>query len=335
MARRCHCDRLLQFWQTDPRFVLVGKATSAVWLELVLMMHRLGDPEGFRFGFQIGSLKELAMVVRLGEAELETHLEPILARGLLRREPDGALLLPVELAPSAKAKAARNNGLKGGRPRKDGAPPGQRSMMLPLPGGGDTTPSENPTETQGGSRLDRVYDSEESSSQTAGGEAGVLGSKIAALVGVEAGRTASSHVARWLAQGATPELVLDTVHLVLERVPSGTKIGSLRYFEAAIEHALAARIGRNGGFAQGGRTAAKPEASGETRVSPMAQAARPTWEVQARQRWADDTIAFGRHWNLHPSPPPPPDLEAYLSRARAEASEGAGADVEGGVGQAA
>lgn len=106
MARRYDWERLLLFWQTDPRVILAGHATSAVWLRLVVLMDYLRDGEDLR----LDSPTRLATAVYQTEEELGLHLETLIRRELLRRETDGGMTLPVEVEAKFAARRRRREG---------------------------------------------------------------------------------------------------------------------------------------------------------------------------------------------------------------------------------
>jgi hypothetical protein len=180
MAKRCWCEKVFDMLERDWRFRTVGDAASMFWLTIVRTIERYGGEEqmlqlgfdlgrilGFDVGYRLGScsgssarsLGELALMTRTDAASAETHLRALIDRQLLVLTTAG-LGLPIELALSAKALAARKNGRKGGRPRSDGQQPSaQRNFHLPIAGGLQLKPTETQTVTQNGNPLARASSS--------------------------------------------------------------------------------------------------------------------------------------------------------------------------------
>ncbi|MDE1907616.1 MAG: hypothetical protein KGH75_14315, partial [Rhodospirillales bacterium] len=112
--------------------------TRMLWLDIARMMQRDGIAV-LRFGSQPVKPNMLSRLVFRPETETETELETkiteLCERGLLAREPDGAISCPMLVQATTRSEINKINGSKGGRPRKDGQPPGQRHLLLPIDGG--------------------------------------------------------------------------------------------------------------------------------------------------------------------------------------------------------
>ncbi len=147
MARKCKEARLLGMVLDDVRFRLAGNAAVVVWLRVVRLMEQIGSPgrlhlgsasgsaSGSEFGYVLG-FHDIPLGLGVSETEWKTEYETLIMHGLLVRDGDVISAPLVVDAPSSKrAEAARINGLKGGRPRKNAPKPDQREMLMPVSGG--------------------------------------------------------------------------------------------------------------------------------------------------------------------------------------------------------
>lgn len=241
MAKRCACQQLLDVMD-EARMRTLAPDVRMLWLDIARLMQRDGISV-LRFGNAVVETKSLSRLVFRPETETETELESkiteLCERGLLAREADGALACPV-LAPSlSRSEINRINGSKGGRPRKDGAPTGQRTMLLPINGGAEVKPEKTKHETGHSETGDpttlliKKTVSEEVFRET--------GQKVLDAIGVDPARSMMNygHVRQWLADGAEPKLILEVVTTIMGR-PNPPNITSLRYFDDAIKCAIAA-----------------------------------------------------------------------------------------------
>jgi hypothetical protein len=134
-------------------------ATKIIWLDLVLMVHRLGD--GFvvrfgRYGDRIKNRRELAYAFSRTEQDLQSSLATLYERGLLLELEEGAIGIPPGLGLTPKVKARRLPVTGSEKPAQAPAQaargrapdPRQPSMPLPIRGGlGTETPPDFGTET--------------------------------------------------------------------------------------------------------------------------------------------------------------------------------------------
>lgn len=251
MARKCDCSVILEAFETDPRLACLPLAVRALWLVLVRRMQQLGQSV-LVFGSEIPNQAEIAMMVPMAETELETQLAPLLARGLLVRRDDGALESPLLAARMKRAETARINGLKGGRPRKDGRPPAQRTMPLAIQGGRAAGFVETHGKPNGAVSVSPAKLSSASSEEA---EAAASAARVPVTpeqvqrVGLAAAKAAGLDPARgtwtlqpvraWLEAGADEALILATIAAVMERGNAAPR--GLGYFGPAVLEALAAR----------------------------------------------------------------------------------------------
>lgn len=245
MGRRCACERLLEFWETDPRFALAGTSAAAIWLRLVRVLQRMGDSSVLRFGSVVGSATEIALAIRTQETELEPGINRLAELGLLAREEDGALSVPWLADGAARASSARSNGLRGGRPRKgetreEANVRRQGHLPLPISGGVAVKAETQQQPSEESSRASTESNSISSSSQSIDGrELYALTEELAEIAGMDPARGGynGSDIRMWLTQGATPDLLREVVRTVRQR--SKVAIGNFRYFRDEVAQALA------------------------------------------------------------------------------------------------
>jgi hypothetical protein len=244
MAKACDCGFILEAFERDPRLACLPLAVRALWLVLVRRMQQLGQV-GLVFGSEIPNQREIAMMVAVSETELETHLAPLLARGLLVRREDGALESPLLVARQKRAETARNNGLKGGRPRRDGSPPRQREMVMAVPGGLSAPAAETQAKPGGGTvgSLAKLAEDSQEEAKPASLPADWVRIGAAAMeaAGFDPARWGGhcGQVATWLKQGADEALILATIRRVMARGPAAPQ--HFGYFDRAMQEALGAR----------------------------------------------------------------------------------------------
>lgn len=126
-----------------PWFRVIPGAARWLCFKLVKLM----ATPSFDGAIPFSDPRQVSLLVSMEETEVETQLETLLEKGLLARNDAGALTCPAFGDVSARVRAARENGRKGGRPRKDAAPtprtdPRQITQILPIDGGAAAKPSE-------------------------------------------------------------------------------------------------------------------------------------------------------------------------------------------------
>ena len=251
MGKRCACDRAFRRIEEDTQLRTLPLAAKMLWLQLArLAASTPGFTGVLQFGSDFGFLTSVAMSVTCAETEVEPNLAALERRGLVRRGEDGTSLILSQVEPtSARAEAARINGLQGGRRRKgetldERRERRQRELMLPIAGGAAETQAEPKGETsrtRGTSTS--TYESIDSGTVgTAREEADwvSLGHEVAAACGFEprAGIKGFEPVRVWLRAGADPELILRVVRDRMDRRPP-PHVSNLHYFTKAIEEAIA------------------------------------------------------------------------------------------------
>jgi len=253
MGKRCDCGWVMEMFERDPRLAALPLAVRALWLVLVRRMQALGGA-ALVFNGHVPEPREVAMLVPMAETDLETQLAPLLARGLLVRREDGALACPMLEAQAAararRAETARINGLKGGRPRKDGQPPAQRTMPLPIPGGragGPAETQEKPTDAAMGfpakPELSLAEEKAKPSLAARAEEAhriGLLAAEAAQVDPVRGGWT-TGVVGQWLDAGADEALILGAIREVMARPNPPRELRGLGYFTRCILERVAER----------------------------------------------------------------------------------------------
>jgi hypothetical protein len=248
MGKRCACDRLLQQLDTDLRLRTLPMAAKMLWVQLMRLAASTPGFDGvLRFGSEFGFLASVSVSVSCAETELEPNLSALERRGLVRRGEDGeSLVLPDAEPSSAKAEAARINGLKGGR-RRAGETHEQRrerrqqELLMPLRGGAETQrePTAEPMGSPTTTTTESISTGEVGSSarETPGWVS--LGAEIARLCGfkVKAGWKAYEPVRAWLEAGATPEQIRLVVRGIMEHRPPRFVTG-LGYFTGPVTEAI-------------------------------------------------------------------------------------------------
>lgn len=245
MAKACDCSVILEAYENDPRLLALPLAVRGLWLALVLRMRRMGLSV-LMLGSAVPNLRQIAMLVPMAETELETQLDALLVHGMLVRREDGALESPLLAARQKRAETARINGLKGGRPRKDGTPAGQRSIMLPIAGGlgeADAKTHGEPGADASVSPAKLAKPSEEKAKQAelpAPAEWNRICAEAMEAAGFDPVRWTGTcgWVATWWREGASEALILGTIRRVMAR--GNVRPDGFKYFNAAIREAMAA-----------------------------------------------------------------------------------------------
>lgn len=294
MARRSASEKLLDLVETDPRFLLAGPAASMIFIRLVRLMARLGDASVLRLGFVFGSWNEVAFGLRVTETELETHLQTLAYRGILERD-DASLTLPEWIGlRDRRAEAARENGKKGGRPRKNAPVPGQGWMPLPIVGGASTTvatetqetKSETQSETLSRGRL--LSQENQSSEEREEDDVLVLLKELVELGALHPKEVGNIEVAGgWLQRGATLP-ALRQAFLAATRRSRAPRLAPIGYFTRIVEDLLA-------------QAPTAPAAPAEARAAQQEDPAVAALKAESDAMWAryrDTEGATG------PCPPP-------------------------------
>jgi hypothetical protein len=245
MARKNSAQMLLDVMD-ELRMRTLAPDVRMLWLDIARMMQR-DRISVLRFGSEIVGAHRLAILVSRPETESETELETkiteLCERGLLAREADGAISCPMLAQALTRAEINRENGRKGGRPRKDGAPPGQRSMpFVGVIGGTDMETKKTETETQARDNGISSTTTTSISKSVSESEFTEVGEMELDAIGIDRAKSFIHYgqVRQWLKDGATRELILDVVRGVMAR-PGMTaeRIRSLNFFNAAIAEAIA------------------------------------------------------------------------------------------------
>lgn len=150
MTRRTLLDRAWIAMHLDRRLWTMDGARRMFWLESVVTIHALGDGAGLGFG-EHGSGFESRTEFASAHGGSEADLEALFRRGLLLELEDGGIGLPSNLGLKARERAGGNlvpsrMGSAPVRPARNAgkaAVPGQRSMLLGIPGGAREAPDGN------------------------------------------------------------------------------------------------------------------------------------------------------------------------------------------------
>lgn len=294
MSRKCLCDQLLGSDFVQIRLRLVPASARWVWLMLAKAMAVSDEPGVLRFGSGVGLFGLVSAIASVSETEAETELENLVRVGLLVRSGEGEIAMPApQQARSRRAEAARANGLRGGRPKRDGSDRGQAALPLAIPGGLSEKPRGNPAEPCLVSPTTTTASTVSSSSSESGADWVSVAREACDMAGFDEGTGLHTYaiVKDWLAVGATADLIFDVI-----RRKGGRHVRSLKYFDAAVREAI-----------QSGRT---------TSASADPNADKPQWEREARRDWNEAIAA----WQAYGRNGAPPDLQAFIERARPAAA---------------
>lgn len=239
MGRRCLCDRVDRLLRAQPWFRVLDPAAKWIAMELA---RQVAEAPDMRLPYS--DPRRVSLSVSVSVPEAETALETLLETGLFLRDEAGGLSCPALGDLAARASAARENGRKGGRPRKgetpeDAARRRQGSLLLPVRGGHAETQETQPEPRPESSRGERESSSISSSVSLDARALVALTEELAAMAGLDPVRGGyhAGPIKAWLAAGATPELLREVVAAVRGR--STAEIGSFRYFDAAVREAIA------------------------------------------------------------------------------------------------
>lgn len=231
----------------NPLMATLEPDTRMLWLDIARVLQKAGISV-LRFGIEVLKPKSLLRLLNRPETETETDLETkitkLCERGFLRLESDGAISCPLLAAAQTRAEINRANGLRGGRPRKDGQPPGQRTMLLPLQGGvkvetEKTETQTKPAETDAHTSSKTINNSNDSKVSDA--EYHDTGRAVLDAIGIDPARSFLhyGHVMSWLQAGASKELIVEVITRIMARPgASAERVKSLKFFDAAIRDEL-------------------------------------------------------------------------------------------------
>lgn len=230
MARRCICSRLLDHVKGDPRLRTLPMATRMLW---VLLAEAMARP-GFDGVLPFSDPRRVSLLVSASQTEVETHLETLIAEGLIEREGD-ALACPMLREAAARTVAARRNGAAGGRPRKGET---VEAMRLRRAQSEMLMPTGKPTETQKWETLSagvspRTTTTESQTTQS--GDWQKLAQEAIRVAGLQLKRPDWTPARDWLATGLTADAILDMIGDMAARPNfDAAQVTTLRYFTPAI-----------------------------------------------------------------------------------------------------
>lgn len=250
MSRRCFCERLMRRMEDDVRLRTLPMAAQLLWLKLMRLVANSAEPGILRLGSDFGFLQSVSLAVSHAETEVETALAALERRGLVERmEAEGALVLPDAVDGGKRVEAARSNGLRGGRPRKDETRDAylarrQGRLMMPIEGGKADVP-ETQAKPKPESSCVAAKPLEEKEGKQAAREAEgwvSVGNALAEIAGMDPVRGGFNVMPAkgWMEAGASADLLREVFRKVVAR-PSYPKAGarSLMYFNDAVREAIA------------------------------------------------------------------------------------------------
>jgi hypothetical protein len=248
MARTTPCERQLMRAAADAAFRVLPPMVRLIWLELYAFA--AGAPEKGRIRFLGSVTASVSRLLSIPETDVEAGLETLAALGWVEHDAaTNSLWMPGARANTAKAEAARANGIRGGRPRAGETPAQanarkQGNLILPIAGGQAETQGTKPQPMPESSRAVLTNSSLEEKVSTARETPDWvhLGMKLAEIARLDPARGGHSYhvVKSWMAmQGATEERIAEAVRKVASRPkydPTRQRI-ALEYFTAAVtEH---------------------------------------------------------------------------------------------------
>ncbi len=250
MASRCTCDRIEALLEGLPWFKALPGGARWLCFKLVKLM----ATSAYDGAIPYSDAARVSMLVSMEVTETETYLETLLETGLLTRDAAGRLLCPAMEGVSARARAARENGRKGGRPRKEPALTPQndpRQVVAKLPiSGGLTKPSETQRwETPSAGvppRTTTTVSEVRSSSSGLSPEACALGREAMEVAGLVGRRIDWRPASEWLAKGHTHAHVIAAIRSrVAKPGYEASRVNSLRYFNDVLGEAAPPPVPRD------------------------------------------------------------------------------------------
>lgn len=211
-----------------PQMRVASLAARGLFVSLVGCLRQL-RLASLRFGSRVPTTVEVSRMVSCGETELETCLAELFGLGVLVREPDGAICCPGLAAAFHAAEVRRNNGLRGGRPRRgetaaEALRRRQGHLALPIAGGAAKPDADAPKlKLEAEDKLEL--------------EASVIEAEEAAGCGAEFRGRNLAVLRQWREAGADMAAILA---LIAERRGAAReRPRGLSYFDAAMREALA------------------------------------------------------------------------------------------------
>jgi hypothetical protein len=251
MMRRGSDGWLLAVFFDDPRMRLMPLAAQGLWLRVAMTLQSMPETAGFRLGSEF--INRLLVLVseeetQLGSADatrLETHLENLIKAGFLTRHDDGSIEIPDSMPATDRVTAARENGARGGRPRRGetaeqaAARRARDAMAMSAASDAETQKTQHETQASKAPRARATAATAKESKQAYACAPDDLsfGRVVAQSAGLEDGCDVGP-VLDWLAQGIDRGVILATVRGVVAR-PNYRVPRTLGYFSAAIREAPA------------------------------------------------------------------------------------------------
>jgi hypothetical protein len=298
--------------RADPRLATLPLAARMVFLLLAEAAAETQETGWIPFA----EPRRIALLIRCTETEAETHLETLIAEGLILAE-RGGLGVPIVREAADRAAVARRNGAAGGRPRKGETPQQayarrQGSLPLPIAGGkpsetqhakpaAPTTTTTTTTSTSSGGGVTFQLGKETESIPGSGKvvcrareaetqEWVSLGVEVAELAGLDGARGGFDYrpVQAWLNAGYPAEAIRAAVERIAARPGyDPLLVRTLRYFDGAVAEE-AARLKAEAEAAPRPRTAEdfEREAAEQRELEDWVQAVREGRDVPMPARIA-------------------------------------------------
>ena len=233
MARKSTLDKVEEIMD----LIIVSTLSGDAYMVLHKIVRRLVREQAcaFKFGDVIMHLNAVAMACGIEHRLLEAVMPQLEAAHLIATAADGTIGCPPLAQKQARSEINRNNALKRGKGKQ--RVPEQREMLGVVVGGKGDSVTENQQQNGAETSPTTTYLSKGKSIEVSSQVFQETAAKVLEAMRVDPARSYldCGLVRQWLADGATPEVILDVVTR-----KAGPHVKTLKYFSAAIAEAIAA-----------------------------------------------------------------------------------------------
>ncbi len=225
-------------WRSDPSLRVVSIGARGLWMEMLCIMHE-ATPRGFLVinGHDVTE-RHLAALTGTSTDEITNLISELESAGVFSRDGKGRILSRRMVRDDKKSKTAKKNGKKGGNPavKRKGLTDGNKSENSPSVNQQDNPPVKGQDKTH-------MPEARSQKPDTTTANAAVVGPAAASQDGKSKNQhtqiikafddmqheifgpqargwphhTDPQTVTKWLADGATPEMILETMRACLTR----------------------------------------------------------------------------------------------------------------------
>ncbi len=249
MARSCACDRWFSRAASDIGFHALPHIVQLLWFRLAAAA--LGAEEKGHIRFPCSVAMAVTGMLNRSGTEAASDLAALVDLGWVQLDADGrGLWMRGAKAGAARAEAARINGQRGGRRRKDDTPEtylARRQGHLPLPIAGGRLETQE-TETEPSAESSRAaakpiaIEEKQAAAAREKTDFVALGAELADILGLDPARGGHSYglVKGWLDAGIPADLIRDVARQRAEKArASGMQIRGFLYLRDAVPEAHA------------------------------------------------------------------------------------------------